>query len=154
MNKKFLTIPTIERGEIMNDVLIEKDLIHETIANYCFYFDGGEFDKWVDLFTDDGIFDTGVLGMFEGKEAIKAFPKNIPLTNGLPMMKHCIMNEVINVNGNSATAKSYFLMLRPNSDGISIISMSGRYMDELVKQNGCWLFKKRKLYIDAMEKMV
>ncbi|MBU1054903.1 MAG: nuclear transport factor 2 family protein [Proteobacteria bacterium] len=137
----------------MNDILIEKDLIHETIANYCYYFDGAEFDKWVDMFTDDGIFDCGVLGVQEGKEALKAFTQSIPLTNGLPMMKHCIMNEVINVTGNSATAKSYFIMLRPNSDGISIISMSGRYTDELVKRNGSWLFKQRKLYIDAMESM-
>ena len=137
-----------------DDILFEKDLIHETIANYCFYFDGAEFDKWVDLFTDDGIFDTGVLGMQEGKEALKAFTQNIPLTNGLPMMKHCMMNEVINITGNSATAKSYFLMLRPNSEGISIISMSGRYTDELVKQSGRWFFKKRKLFIDTMENML
>lgn len=137
----------------MNDVLIEKDLIHETIANYCFYFDGGEFDKWVGLFTDDGIFDCGVLGVQEGKEAIKAFTKNVPLTNGLPMMKHCIMNEVINVSGNSATAKSYLMMFKTKTDGTIAIGMSGSYDDVLVKQNGRWLFKKRKLHIDSMANM-
>lgn len=137
----------------MNDILIEKDLIHETIANYCFYFDGGEFDKWVDLFADDGVFDGDVLGVQNGKEALRVFVKNIPLTNGLPMMKHCVMNEVIKVSGNGATAKSYVLMLRPKSDGTSVVSLSASYDDELVKQGGRWLFKKRKLHIDAMEKM-
>ncbi len=43
----------------MASVLEEKDAIHETIANYCYHFDGGEFDKWLDLFTEDGIFDAG-----------------------------------------------------------------------------------------------
>jgi hypothetical protein len=32
----------------MTAVLEEKDAIHETIAEYCFHFDGGEFEK-VDL---------------------------------------------------------------------------------------------------------
>ena len=43
----------------MTNVLEEKDAIHETIANYCFHFDGAEFDKWVDLFAEDGTFDAG-----------------------------------------------------------------------------------------------
>ncbi|MBA3035138.1 MAG: nuclear transport factor 2 family protein [Desulfobacterium sp.] len=137
----------------MNDVLIEKDLIHETIANYCFYFDGAEFDKWVGLFTDDGIFDCGALGLYDGKEAIKIFTKNIPLTNGLPMMKHCIMNEVIKVSGNSATANSYLLMFKTKTDGSLVISMTGRYEDELVRHNDRWLFKKRKLHIETMGDM-
>ena len=29
----------------MASVLKEKDAIHETIAKYCYHFDGGEFGK-------------------------------------------------------------------------------------------------------------
>ncbi len=64
----------------MASVLEEKDTIHETIAEYCFHFDGGEFDKWVDLFTDDGVFDAGRMGVQKGKDALRAFLKNIRLT--------------------------------------------------------------------------
>jgi hypothetical protein len=59
----------------MTAVLEEKDAIHETIAEYCFHFDGGEFDKWVDLFTDDGVFDAGQAGVQKGKDALRAFLK-------------------------------------------------------------------------------
>ena len=99
----------------MAAVLEEKEAIHETIASYCFYFDGGEFDKWVDLFTDDGVFDGGALGVQKGKDALRAFLKGVPLTDGSPMMKHCVMNEIIKVNGDKATAKSYFVVFRSAS---------------------------------------
>jgi hypothetical protein len=77
-----------------------------------FPLDGGEFDKWVDLFIDDGTFDAGRMGAHRGKDALRAFLKNIRLTNGLPMMKHCVMNEVIKVNSNEATAKSSIVVVR------------------------------------------
>ena len=64
----------------MAAVLEEKDAIHETIANYCFYFDSGVFDKWVDLFTDDGVWDGGALGVHKGKDALRAFLKIVPHT--------------------------------------------------------------------------
>src|SRR5436309_14054494 len=79
----------IKRRCAMAFRLEEKDSIHETIANYCFYFDGGEFDKWVDMFTDDGTFDAGRTCVQTGNDALRAFIKNIGLTNGLATMKDC-----------------------------------------------------------------
>lgn len=137
----------------MASVLEEKDAIHETIADYCFYFDGGEFDKWVDLFTEDGTFDAGRLGAHKGKEALRAFLKNIRLTNGLPMLKHCVMNEVIKVNGDEATAKSYIVVVRAKGEGALVNGLAGRYEDHLVKQGERWLFKTRKVHFDLMGDM-
>ena len=57
----------------MASVLKEKDAIHETIAKYCYHFDGGEFRKWLDLFTEDGIFDADeTAGIHTGKVALRA----------------------------------------------------------------------------------
>ena len=137
----------------MASLLEEKDAIHETIAEYCFHFDGGEFDKWVDLFTDDGVFDAGRLGVQKGKDALRAFLKNIRLTNGSPMVKHCVMNEVIKVNGNEATAKSYIVLVRAKGEGALVNGLAGRYEDQLVKQGDRWLFKNRKVHFDLMGDM-
>jgi len=142
-----------KKGGFMGAVSEEKEAIHETIVNYCFYFDGAEFEKWVDLFTDDGIFDGGALGVQKGKDALHAFSKTVPLTNGSPMMKHCVMNEMIKVNGDKATAKSYFVVFRSKGEGILVNSLAGRYEDELVKQGDRWLFKKRKAHMDLMGDM-
>jgi len=137
----------------MASVLEEKDAIHETIAEYCFHFDGGEFDKWVDLFTDDGVFDAGRMGVQKGKDALRAFLRNIRLTNGSPMMKHCVMNEIIKVNGNEAAAKSYIVVVRAKGEGALVNGIAGRYEDQLVKQGDRWLFKNRKVHFDLMGDM-
>jgi len=137
----------------MTTVLEEKDAIHEVIAEYCFHFDGGEFDKWVDLFTDDGVFDAGQAGVQKGKDALRAFLKNIRLTNGSPMVKHCVMNEVIKVDGNEATAKSYIVLVRSKGEGALVNGLAGRYEDQLVKQGDRWLFKNRKVHFDLMGDM-
>jgi hypothetical protein len=137
----------------MASVLEEKDAIHETIANYCFHFDGAEFDKWVELFADDGTFDAGQMGAHKGKEALRAFLKNVRLTNGSPMMKHCVMNEIIKVNGNEATAKSYIVLVRSKGEGALVNGLAGRYEDQLVKQGDRWLFKTCKVHFDLMGDM-
>jgi ketosteroid isomerase-like protein len=137
----------------MAAMLEEKDSIHETIANYCFHFDGGEFEKWVDLFTEDGTFDAGGRGVHKGKEALRSFLKNIPLTGGLPMVKHCVMNEITKVNGNEATAKSYIVLVRSKGEGALVNGLAGRYEDQLVKQGDRWLFKTRKVHFDLMGDM-
>jgi hypothetical protein len=150
-----IILATNEKGEFMATVLEEKDAIHETIANYCFYLDGGEFDKWVDMFTDDGVLDAEPLGVTKGKDALLAFTKNFYQSKGSPMGKHCVMNESIKVTGNEATAKSYFIVIRSKGEGgLGVVnSAAGHYEDQLVKQGDRWLFKKRKLRIDLMEDM-
>lgn len=137
----------------MASMLEEKDAIHATLAEYCFAFDGGEFDKWVDLFTEDGTFDAGRLGVHRGKEALRAFVRTIPLTNGLPMMKHCVTNEVITVNGNEATAKSYIVVVRAKGAGVLVNGLAGRYEDHLVKEGDRWRFKTRKVHFDLLGDM-
>ena len=141
----------------MASVLEEKDAIHETIANYCFHFDGGEFEQWVDLFTDDGKFDAGAAGIQEGKEALRAFvgalPGRLPMKDGAPMLKHCVMNEIIKVNGDEATAMSYIIVVRSKGESVLVNGLAGRYEDTLTKQNDRWLFKTRKVHFDLMGDM-
>lgn len=137
----------------MASVLEEKDAIHETIANYCFHFDGGEFDQWVNLFAEDGTFDAGQRGVHKGREALRKFVKTVPLTGGSPMMKHCVMNEIIKVDGEKATAKSYIILVRSKGEGALVNGLAGRYEDQLVKQGDQWRFQSRKVHFDLMGDM-
>ncbi len=142
----------------MASVLEEKDAIHETIANYCYHFDGGEFDKWLDLFTEDGIFDAGeTAGIHTGKEALRTFvdgvPGRIPMKDGMPLLKHCVMNEIIKVNGDEATAMSYIIVVRSKGESALVNGLAGRYEDQLVKQGDRWLFKNRKVHFDLVGDM-
>ena len=134
----------------MANVLEEKDAIRELMAQYCFHFDNGEFDDWLNLFTDDGAFDLGARGRFSGRDALRKFLKALPLTNGLPMMKHCVMNSIVAVDGDHATARSYVVVVQ-GGDTPSI-TVAGRYSDQIVKLQGAWRFKERQVHFDLMSK--
>jgi ketosteroid isomerase-like protein len=134
----------------MANLLEEKDAIHEIMANYCFYFDAAEFDDWLDLFTEDGTFDGGSRGIHKGKDALRTFVQNFPLTGGSPMLRHCVMNEIIKVDGDTASAKSYVLVVRPSGEGALVNGLAGRYEDQFVKQGDRWLLKYRKVHFDLM----
>ena len=54
---------------------------------------------------------------------------------------------VISVNGDKATSVAYwFLMVNDNPERKAQLDSFGHYEDELVKVNGQWLFKLRKIY--------
>jgi hypothetical protein len=132
----------------MSSALEEKDAIRELQARYCFHFDNGEFERWLDLWRDDGAFDLGRLGRFAGRDALRAFLKSIPLIDGSPLMRHCVMNSIVEVAEDRASAQSYVVVVRGGERlGISI---AGRYEDRLVKSNGRWLFQERKVLFDLM----
>ena len=132
----------------MASVLQEKDAIRELMARYCFHFDNGEFDAWLDLFTPDGVFDLGSRGRFGGRESLREFPKSLPLTNGVPMMKHCVMNSIVSVDGSRATAQSYVVVVRGGDQ--LVLSVAGRYADQLDKTDDGWRFRERKVYLDLV----
>lgn len=132
----------------MASVLEEKDAIRELMARYCFHFDNGEFDAWLDLFTPDGAFDLGSRGRFGGRESLQKFLKSLPLTNGIPMMKHCVMNSIVSVDGDQATAQSYVVVVRGGEQ--LAVTVAGRYDDQLAKSANGWRFKERKVHFDLM----
>ena len=137
----------------MYNQLEEKDAIRETMARYCFHFDGGHIDEWVELFTEDGIFDRGEYGVQSGREELRAFFRGYPLPDGTPRLMHFISNVIIELNGNEAKSQSYVLVVRPNKDGALINGLAGRYEDKLVKAGEQWLFRVRKVTFDYLGEM-
>jgi len=132
----------------MASVLEEKDAIRELQASYCFHIDNAEFSKWVDLFTPDGVFEIPRMGRFAGHEALLKFTQALPLTNGSPMMRHCVTNSIVEVDGERAKAWSYVVVVRGGET--LALNLAGRYEDELVKSGGRWRFQERRVLFDLM----
>jgi len=131
----------------MPNLLEEKDAIRELIARYCFHIDGNDFDAWANTFTEDGVFEVEGLMKFEGRSSIREFANHIPKDDqGRTGMMHYTMNQIIDVAGERATATCYMLILRSGTPLHADIA--GRYEDELVKQNGRWLFTRRTAFFD------
>jgi hypothetical protein len=122
----------------------DREAILEVLSRYCHYVDGGEADKWAELFTEDGSFaraggsfDIGV-GPFSGRAALRKMASHFR-ADGL----HFSANPVITVDGDEATVSSYVLVLQGREH--PEVRMSGLYQDRLQKVDGQWLFSSRHL---------
>jgi uncharacterized protein (TIGR02246 family) len=132
----------------MASILEEKDAIRDLMSACCFHLDEGEFDKFAALFAVDGTFEPGPQGQYQGRAAIREFIASVvPGPGEGPARKHCTVNHLISVSGSEARANSYILVVREAENGI-IPSLAGRYEDLLVKENGEWRFKVRKIHFD------
>jgi|SRR5579863_1599056 len=127
----------------------EKDAIREVLAEYCFRLDGGRYDDMAALFTADGTWDTA-FGAATGRAAIAQQARDIRLRAGAnrPRAVHLVTNIAIALangpGGERAEVRSNWTVVQNSPEGPKIGS-GGAYADQMVKQDGSWLFRYRKI---------
>jgi uncharacterized protein (TIGR02246 family) len=123
-----------------NDALADKDAIRDLLARYCFHLDADEFEAMAELFTEDGVWETA-FGKGTGRAGIAAQALGIA-TGPRPRRVHQTTNIVIDLDGDTATARSNWLLFQNTPSGPAIGS-GGAYRDRLVKRDGQWFFQHR-----------
>ena len=119
----------------------DKDEIRELLARYCFALDAGRFEEMAALFTPDGVWETA-FGTGTGREGIVAQASSIA-TGVRPKRVHLTTNIVIDLDGDTATARSNWALIQNVPSGAPVIGSGGAYADRLVKADGRWWFKHR-----------
>ena len=132
-------------GSPVEDQVAIQQLLHR----YCHALDRGSVDEVVELFHPDAV----LLPAYEsdarhvGREAVRGWYENYDRTlrANVRYLRHKISSPVIEVSGNRATSACYL-----DADAIPAgfeepIVLGGRYDDELVKDEGRWWFKERKI---------
>ena len=129
----------------MASALEEKDAIREVLAEYCFRLDDGRYDDMAALFTEDGTWDTA-FGKGTGRAAIAGLARDIRARAGdnRPRAIHLVTNIAIALDGDSAEVRSNWTVVQNGPEGPKIGS-GGGYLDQMVKQDGGWLFRYRKI---------
>lgn len=90
---------------------------------YAYYWDGGELDKLMDLFTDDGACEFGAkYGNWQGKAAVAAGFRGLWERNAadgrLPFqVMHTFANPVIDITGPDTAAGKWFLLEFTTTEG-------------------------------------
>lgn len=122
----------------------EKNAIRELLATYCFHLDNYHFAEMAALFTEDGTWDTA-FGKGTGRAEIIAQAESISRP-GMPRPRrvHLTTNIVIALDGDAATVQSNWTVIQNSASGPKL-SSGGAYQDQVVKQNGAWLFQYRKI---------
>lgn len=118
----------------------DKEEIRELLARYCFALDADEFDAMAALFTPDGVWETA-FGTGTGRAGIVAQARSIA-KGDRPRRVHLTTNIVIELDGDTATARSNWVLFQNTPDGPAIGS-GGAYFDRLVKVDGKWFFRHR-----------
>ena len=122
------------------------------------YFDA---DGYAAVFTEDGVLDWA-RGEVKGRAAIREFmasgtydlrkmnfaPAQTPDGREWPStVRHLVTNQVIEINGDTARAISYWMNYGNNADRRKIEWLSfGSWDDEFVKIDGEWFFKRHTIY--------
>jgi uncharacterized protein (TIGR02246 family) len=115
--------------------------IRRLLARYCFAIDARDATAWAGLFTDDGVFHYTLGEPITGTAALREFVALVPDDR-----HHLTMNEVIDIDGDTASVRAYALVTRETPP---IISAVGTYEDALVRTDDGWRFARRVYTPDA-----
>lgn len=129
---------------ITPETLVDRAMIEELLVDYYSQLGSGkhDFSHW---FAPDGILDVnGEVG--QGKEGIEKIYRDTAAraAGRKGTFKMLLTNIKISVNGNTATADMIWTgILSETVTAKPVLDEQGHEHDELVKQNGRWVFKHR-----------
>jgi hypothetical protein len=109
--------------------------IEELIARYAWHVPRGEVDAVLDLFTDDGEFQSGATPVC-GKAGLQSYFAALPLNLTIPI----VSNILVQIAGASAQATCKMTSLWVGAGP----PMVGYYEDEFQRVSGRWLFSRRR----------
>ena len=127
-----------------------------TLYRYGHSIDYGLEEEWLDCFAAGGAFDVRYRAgakpgrRFEGHDDLAGF---IAAHSRAPHRwhKHLLFEPLITVDGDRATARSYFARLDASADGTPFVRAFGRYLDQLVRDpDGQWRFVERIAEVEAL----
>ena len=121
--------------------MTDRDELFDLTIRYATAIDSRQYELLSTVFTADADLDYGEVGHWTGAAEITEF---MDLAHrGAANTLHRMSNQVISVDGDSATARTYVdaLILGPEGSGVNAI---GYYDDELVRTGDGWRINKRK----------
>lgn len=135
-------------------------------ARYVMAMDYFDADGYAAVFTEDGVLDWA-RGLVEGRAAIHEFmaSRTYDFTRGAPAaetadgrnwpstVRHLITNQVIKVEGDKATALTYWIQFNNNQNRNQVEWMLfGSWYDEFAKIDGEWFFTLHRIHNEGNER--
>ena len=132
-----------ERVQALED---EKE-IRRVLIEYGEFLDARDYASYAALFASDGVW-SGGFGTFTGPAAIEAMlEENMgEYPDGYINKDNFHLNTtmVVDVDGDTATARSRYLFVTASPDDKPVVTLAGRYVDELRREGGEWKILRRK----------
>lgn len=112
-------------------------------ADYCDLCDAGyPADALSNLFTADGVWDGGEMGVFEGRDAVHRFFTNMPKIMSFAV--HHVTNSAVVVSDDATSARGrwYLLQTATLKESNEAVWLAAQYDDQLVYTDGGWAFRR------------
>ena len=125
--------------------------IQRLLLDYGVHLDARDLRAYSRLFCEDGEW-TGATGSAVGPGAIQAMLEaNLPGNPPAPgeTTWHLMANPIVDVDGDRATARVMWVLLRRDAGDRPGIAVTGHYEDVLVREDGRWKFRRRAAFVDV-----
>ncbi len=137
--------PALTTEQRLDRLEAEKQ-IREAIVKYGEYLDARDYAGYSSLFASNGTW-TGGFGSATGPAAIqKMLEDNLGIPDAGFINKdnfHLNTTVVVEVDGDTATARSRYMFFTRTEDNRPQPLLAGRYYDQFVRENGEWKILKR-----------
>lgn len=120
--------------------------IQRVLTDYSTFLDARDFDGYIGLFTEDGVW-ANADTVREGRAEIRAMLQGLfgETEDGFVNLSsfHQLSNFEIDVDGDRAHARSRFVFVMRGEGGAPTPELSGQYEDDLVRVGGAWKIARR-----------
>jgi 3-phenylpropionate/cinnamic acid dioxygenase small subunit len=116
--------------------------ISELLVRYATGIDRRDWPLFRTVFTDDCELDYGEIGTWQGVDAVTEFMDKTHAMAGHTL--HRLTNQVIAVDGDNATARTYIDAVIMFGDNQAGVNAWGFYDDEVVRTADGWRIARRR----------
>lgn len=120
----------------------DREAIRDRLARYTYAGDRGRIDDLAACFAADGVLEFPG-GSGTGPDGVRAVLARGGSGPARSFVRHHVTNPLIDVDGDTATARSYFTVFSDNGP-----DHAGTYDDRLVRTPHGWRFARRRVRID------
>jgi ketosteroid isomerase-like protein len=118
----------------------DHDEIRRIFVDYARYLDSGDFAGYASLFSQGGVLKAQLGEAVGPAEIERTLDEALGpyLRGGAPPSVHVMNNHRIDIDGDTATTEVIWFYLTVDDDTVPTILQAGRYVDDLVRENGAW----------------
>ena len=124
-----------------DDSIADQLAISDVLIRYATALDTRDWDLLRTCFTDDCVCDYDPVGPREGYADFEALARGY--LSPLPATQHLVTNHVIEISGDTASARSYAHAMHVATTGAQFV-IAGTYEDELVRTGDGWRIRRRR----------
>ena len=125
--------------------------IKNVLYSYAELLDSGDVDGFGRLFEHATLRPAGFDIEFRGADAVAEMIRNVvAFYDGIPATKHVLSNVIVEVDGDSAGARSYFTVFQARPELPLQPILAGRYHDRFERIDGRWRYTDHVIHLDLI----